>query len=61
MDNANFEKISGAKSANEAWDILQKSYGGAAKVKKPVRLQSLRRQYELLSMKDQESVADYLN
>ncbi|MCI51030.1 hypothetical protein A2U01_0072274, partial [Trifolium medium] len=46
VDSANFEKISGARSAKEAWDILNNAHGGGDKVKK-VKLQSLRRQYEL--------------
>jgi len=57
---ANFEKISSANSIKAAWNILNKSYGGADKIKK-VKLQSLRRQYELLSMADQELVGDYFN
>lgn len=60
VDSANFEKISSTRIAKEATDILEKSYGGADKVKK-VKLQSLRRKYELLSMKEQESVAEYFN
>ncbi|MCI60707.1 hypothetical protein A2U01_0081963, partial [Trifolium medium] len=36
-----------ATTSKDAWDILQKSYGGDAKVKK-VKLQALKRQYELL-------------
>ncbi|RDX87962.1 hypothetical protein CR513_30502, partial [Mucuna pruriens] len=55
VDSANFEKIALATSVKEAWDILNKSYGDADKIKK-VKLQSLRRQYELLSMNDQELV-----
>ncbi|RDY02942.1 hypothetical protein CR513_13544, partial [Mucuna pruriens] len=50
--------IASANSAKEAWDILNKSYGGADKIKK-VKLQSLQRQYALLSMNDQESNRDY--
>ena len=38
---------------------MQETYGNAGKIK-AVKLQSLQRQYELLCMKDQESVADYL-
>ncbi|WJX39045.1 hypothetical protein P8452_26635 [Trifolium repens] len=53
-----FEKIADAETSKDAWDILQKSYGGDAKVKK-VKLQALKRQYELLQMKNDESVADY--
>lgn len=35
-------------------------YGGADKVKR-VKLQSLRRQFEMLTMKDRESVAEFFN
>ncbi|KAK2352556.1 putative mitochondrial protein [Trifolium repens] len=55
VDAANFEKISAAK---EAWDILNNAYGGGDKVKK-VKLQSLRRQYELLGMLEKESVGEF--
>jgi len=55
MDLVNFEKISKTDWVKEAWDILQKAYGGAKKTKK-VRLQSLRRQYELLFMLDQKTL-----
>ncbi|RDY01334.1 hypothetical protein CR513_15348, partial [Mucuna pruriens] len=58
LDSTDFEKIALANSAKEAWDILNKSYGGANKIKK-VKLQSFCRQYELLSMNDQESIEDY--
>ncbi|RDY05861.1 hypothetical protein CR513_10248, partial [Mucuna pruriens] len=44
-----------AKTVKEAWDIMNKAYRGADKVK----LQSLRRHYELLSMNDQETIIDY--
>ncbi|XP_019423083.1 PREDICTED: uncharacterized protein LOC109332559 [Lupinus angustifolius] len=42
----------------EAWDTLEKSYAGVEKVKK-VKLQTLRREYELLQMNEGESIADY--
>ncbi|KAK2358763.1 hypothetical protein QL285_095917 [Trifolium repens] len=58
VDSKVFEKIADAETSKDAWDILQKSYGGDAKVKK-VKLQALKRQYELLQMKNDESVADY--
>ena len=60
VDLVVFEKIAKASTTNEAWEILQKAFGNAGKTKK-VKLQSLRRQYELLSMSDQETVADYFN
>lgn len=58
MDSANFEKISQANSAKEAWDIIDKAYAGADKAKK-VRLQSLHREYENMNMEEQESVVAY--
>jgi len=54
-----FQKISKATTSKEIWDILQETYGNAGKIK-AVKLHSLQRQYELLCMKDQESVANYL-
>lgn len=58
LDTANFEKIAAAKSAKEAWDTLENSYKGGAKVLK-VRLQALRRQFELLQMEDNETMTEY--
>lgn len=60
VDPNNYEKISRASTSKEAWDILEKSYAGADKLKK-VRLQTLRRQYELLHMEANEGVGTYLN
>jgi len=54
-----FQKISKATTSKEIWDILQETYGNAGKIE-AVKLQSLQRQYELLCMIDQASVADYL-
>ncbi|XP_019442233.1 PREDICTED: uncharacterized protein LOC109346948 [Lupinus angustifolius] len=59
VDGANFEKIAGAKTAKEAWDRLEKSYEGAVKIKK-VKLQTIRRKYELLQMEERETISDYL-
>jgi len=53
-----FEKIQASSSAKEAWDILAKCYISGDKVRK-VRLQSLRRQYELQQMEASERIADY--
>ncbi|XP_019423054.1 PREDICTED: uncharacterized protein LOC109332526 [Lupinus angustifolius] len=58
VDGANFEKIANAETTKEAWDNLEKSYAGAEKVKK-VKLQTLRREYELLQMKEGDSIANY--
>ncbi|XP_017431897.1 uncharacterized protein LOC108339269 [Vigna angularis] len=54
-----FQKVSRATTAKEAWDILQDRYGNSGRVKK-VRLQSLLRQYELLSMGEQETIEEYI-
>ncbi|XP_019432534.1 PREDICTED: uncharacterized protein LOC109339535 [Lupinus angustifolius] len=59
VDAANYEKINGAETAKQAWDSLEKCYEGVAKIKK-VKLQNLRRQYEILKMEDNESIADYM-
>ena len=58
VDADNFEKVSDAESAKEAWEILEKSFGGAEKVKE-VRLQTHKRTYELLQMEDNESITDF--
>ncbi|GAU46965.1 hypothetical protein TSUD_143070 [Trifolium subterraneum] len=58
VDSKVCEKIADATTSKDAWDILQKSYGDDAKVKK-VKLQALKRQFELLEMKSDEAVAEY--
>ena len=58
VDKANFQKIAHAKTSKEAWCILEKAYSGDAKLKK-VKLQTLRRQYEMIQMESTEKVADY--
>lgn len=58
LDNANFKKIVDAKSSKEARDTLENSYKGGAKILK-VRLQALRRQFGLLQMEENETVAEY--
>lgn len=60
VDANNYEKISGIKNAKKAWDTLEQAYAGAEKLKK-VRLQTLKRQYELLAMEVNESVGAYFN
>ncbi|KAA0033083.1 copia protein [Cucumis melo var. makuwa] len=58
IDDNNFEKISGATTAYQAWQILENTYKGVDRVKK-VRLQKLRGDYESLHMKESESVSYY--
>ena len=60
VDAATFDRISHAETAKEAWDILVKYYEGGEKVK-VVKLQTLRRQYELSSMGEDEKVAEYVS
>ena len=58
VDANHFDKILNATSGKEAWDLLGKCYGGAEKLKK-VKLQTSRRQYELMQMEEQEMVGSY--
>nr|KYP73746.1 hypothetical protein KK1_006396 [Cajanus cajan] len=60
VDEANFEKFALAKKAKEAWDILAQSYVGVKRLK-TLRLQTLRRQYELLQMGNQETIQEYFS
>ncbi|XP_030448004.1 uncharacterized protein LOC115670781 [Syzygium oleosum] len=60
IDSSIFEKVANSKTAKEAWDTLIKIYKGVEKVQK-VRLQTLRRQYELLQMEKSESISDYFS
>ncbi|XP_012851416.1 PREDICTED: uncharacterized protein LOC105971115 [Erythranthe guttata] len=60
VDDSNFEKISKATTAKQAWDILSDAYKGIDKVKK-VQLQSLHGEFESLNMKDSEDVSDYVS
>ena len=58
VDSAHLEKIATATTLKEAWDILAKACFGNDKLKK-VKLNTLKRQYELLQMEDNERVYDY--
>ncbi|XP_019432269.1 PREDICTED: uncharacterized protein LOC109339311 [Lupinus angustifolius] len=60
VDEAHFEKIAAARSSHEAWQILQKSNKGAEQLKK-VRLQTMRRKYELMEMEMSERIAQFFN
>jgi gag-polypeptide of LTR copia-type/Zinc knuckle len=58
VDESDFEKITSATTAKEAWDTLQKVFMGADRVKQ-VRLQTLRGELEGMKMKESEGVSDY--
>ncbi|KAL0457720.1 UNVERIFIED_CONTAM: hypothetical protein Slati_0399200, partial [Sesamum latifolium] len=58
LDDEMFEKIANESKAKDAWDILKNSAVGVDKVKK-VRLQTLRAEFELLLMKENESILNY--
>lgn len=49
VDPDNFEKVGHVESAKKAWEILEKSFRGAKKVKE-VKLQTHKRTYVLLQM-----------
>jgi hypothetical protein len=46
VDESGFEKIANANTSKEAWDILEKVFKGADRVKQ-VRLQTLRGEFEI--------------
>ncbi|KAK2426061.1 putative mitochondrial protein [Trifolium repens] len=60
VDLTNFQKIENATSSKECWDILQRCHAGNDKLKQ-VRLQTLKRQFELLQMEPNETVSEYFN
>ncbi|XP_019457643.1 PREDICTED: uncharacterized protein LOC109358031 [Lupinus angustifolius] len=60
VDEAHFEKISEVGSPKEAWEICKKSNEGVKQLKK-VRLQTMRRQYELMQMELGERIAEFFN
>ncbi|MBE2321338.1 retrotransposon gag domain-containing protein, partial [Solirubrobacter sp. CPCC 204708] len=58
LDESTFEIIASAKTSNEVWEMLQKTYKGADKVKS-IRLQTLRGEFEFLCMKSSESISEF--
>jgi hypothetical protein len=59
LNESIFTKISSVVSSKMAWDILETYYQGVSKVK-TVKLQNLRRDFENLKMKDNESVDTFM-
>jgi predicted AlkP superfamily phosphohydrolase/phosphomutase len=59
VDESGFEKIADATTSKEAWDILEKVFKGADRVKQ-VRFQTLRGELESMKMKESKSVSDYI-
>jgi hypothetical protein len=59
LSESNFIKVMHCKSTKEIWDKLQNIHESDDKVKK-AKLQTHRRQFESLKMKDEENVAFYL-
>eukprot|EP00258_Populus_trichocarpa_P043537 XP_024459556.1 uncharacterized protein LOC112328004 [Populus trichocarpa] len=53
-----FTKIMDLETPKEVWDKLQGEFEGSNRVK-TVRLLALKREFELMKMKDNESVKDY--
>ncbi|KAL5718443.1 hypothetical protein ACHQM5_011344 [Ranunculus cassubicifolius] len=53
-----FPRIINAKTSKEAWDILDKEFRGSKQIK-TVKLQSLRREFENLKMRESEVLKDY--
>lgn len=60
MDLNIFEKIIEQETTKEVWDTLKKLYGGDEKLNK-VKMQSLRKQYENLKIKDDEAIIEFIS
>jgi len=60
VDSNHYEKISKITRSKEAWDIFAKYYEGSDSVKQ-VKIQLLRRKYELMLMKDDQRITHYFS
>lgn len=58
FDKSLFPRISGEKTAKDAWETLQEAYQGSDQVK-VVKIQTLKREFENFKMKEAKSVSDY--
>jgi predicted AlkP superfamily phosphohydrolase/phosphomutase len=59
VDESDFEKIADVTTSKEAWDILEKVFKGADRIKQ-VRFQTLRGELESMKMEELESVSNYI-
>ena len=59
VDESIFLKIEGESTTKGTWDTLMNIYQGTEKVK-TVKLQTLRRNFETMSMKDTETVDQFM-
>jgi len=60
VDVGNFEKTSKATKSKEAWDIFEKYHEGDEKLKQ-IKLQSLRRKFEMMQMEEEKKIPDYIS
>jgi len=58
LTNHIFTKIMNLKTPKQVWDKLQGEFEGSNRVK-TIRLLALKREFELMKMKDNESVKNY--
>ena len=58
MDKSIFPRIASCTTTKDAWKALKDGYQGINQVKQ-VRIQTLKRDFENLKMKDDEKVTDY--
>jgi len=60
LNEGNFERILKSTRTKEAWDILEKNHEGDDKVKQ-IKLQSLRRTFELMQIEDEQKIAECIS
>ena len=60
IDRAILETILEKDTSKQIWDSMKKKYQGTTKVKR-AQLQALRKEFEILQMKEGESVSDYFS
>lgn len=58
MGTAIFPRIASCTSAKDAWEALKQGFQGSTQIKQ-VRLQTLKRDFENLKMREEENVGDY--